>query len=123
MPIKKGDRVGHLDGFLGFALEDEAEGTVQVRHDNGAVSAWLAANASVISRGPDTSTSPAATPARSTSKRASRRKSGAKRTTTKKVAKKRTTRRRSARKPKSRVAARKRGTKTTPSKRKKRRRP
>ena len=49
MAIRKGDRVGHLHGFLGTALGDETDGAVQVRHDNGAISTWAAGDASVIS--------------------------------------------------------------------------
>ena len=122
MAIRKGDRLGHLGGFLGTALADEAGGMVEVRHDNGAVSTWVAADASVINRGPlDNFASSAVTPARSSSKRPSRKKSTAKRASTKKAAKKRTTRKRTTRKPKA-TAARSRATKTKGRMGKKRRR-
>ena len=113
MPINKGDRVGHLDGFLGTALTDETNGTVQVRHDSGVVSTWAARDASIISRGsPSPAPSTPAPPARPRPKRAARRKAPAKRPTSKKAAKK-PARKKGTSKNARRASARKRGGKTT----------
>jgi hypothetical protein len=86
MPINKGDRVALLHGIFGTALAAEANGSVQVVHDSGAVSTWAAGDVAVISRSPLGPASPSGEP----SGRAVKRRP------TKKVAKKRVAR---ARKP------------------------
>jgi hypothetical protein len=94
MPINKGDRVGHFDGFVGTALTAETNGSIQVRHDSGVVSTWAAGDTTVISRpSPSPATSTPVTPDRPNPTPAAPRKAAAKRPASKKVAKKPTRKR------------------------------
>jgi hypothetical protein len=69
MPINKGDRVAHLHGIFGTALAPEANGSVQVVHDSGAVSTWAARDVAVISRSAPGPASPSGEPSGRTVKR------------------------------------------------------
>ena len=100
MPINKGDRVAHLHGIFGTALAPEANGSVQVMHDSGAVSTWAVGDVAIISRSAPGPASPSAEP----SGRAVKRRPS------KKVAKKRVAR--------TRRPARAKAKKTTTAKKK-----
>src|SRR4051812_4802262 len=62
MPINKGDRVAHLHGIFGTALAPEANGSVQVMHDSGAVSTWAVGDVAIISRSAPGPASPSGEP-------------------------------------------------------------
>jgi hypothetical protein len=105
MRIRKGDWVGHLDGFIGTALTDEAKGSVQVRHESGVVSTWAAGDTRIISRpSPSPVTSTPATSDRQRPKRAAAGKSKAKRPASKKGAKKPTRKKGTSKKVKKPVS-------------------
>jgi hypothetical protein len=92
VPINKGDRVAHLDGFVGTALTAETNGSIQVRHDSGVISTWAARDAAVISRPSPSPATPAAAPERAgptaAALPAAPRKAAAKRRPSKKSAQK-----------------------------------
>lgn len=102
MPISKGDRVGHIDGIIGTALADQKDGSVEVRHDSGAVSTWLVRDAAII-RPVLSGTSSSTTAMQS---RPGQRRRAAGRTT----AKRPTAKRSAAKRPKARKSLKKRTT-------------
>ena len=51
--IKKDDRIRHMyDDITGTATDDEANGSVTVKLDNGAVTIWAAGDAEIIEKAP-----------------------------------------------------------------------
>jgi hypothetical protein len=75
MPINKGDRVAHSHGFLGTVLTAETNGLIQVQHDSGGISTWIARDTTVIRRAaPSPAPSTSATADRPSEKKRAPRK-------------------------------------------------